>query len=62
MRYRAAYGALALIFILVSIFAIILGVFWFFYGMDNKDSGLILKGIFVLVFGFGIGAVANFFK
>ena len=62
MKGRAAYGAITLIFIIVSVFLVLLGTFWLFTGIADKVSDLVLKGSFMLIFGLGVGAVANFLK
>ena len=62
MKGRAAYGAITLIFVAVSVLLVLLGIFWLFTGIVDRVSDLVLRGMFILTFGLGVGAVANFLK
>jgi|TARA_B100001971_G_C18152977_1_gene516895 hypothetical protein len=60
MKSRTAYSSITLVIVIISFILISLGIFWLFNGIGGSNTKLVLQGSFALIFGLGIGAVANY--
>jgi len=62
MKGRAAYSSATIFSLMVSLLLDGLGLLWIFVGLWDGISIVMVKGIIILLVGFGIGAIANFLK